>query len=97
MEKPNLNKTIFWDVDFDKIDYQDHKRFVIERVFERGDLPDITQCRRFYGDNTIIDILTSAKFLMEDTVRFFAGYFDVPKENFRCYIEKQLNHQHSIY
>jgi hypothetical protein len=97
MEKPILPKRIFWDVDFEKIDYDEKKRFVIERVFDRGDLPDITQVRRYYGDETIIEILTTAKYLFEETTIFCARYFDVPIENFRCYREKQLNLQPSFY
>ncbi len=95
--KPILPKRLFWDVEFEKIDYDEKKRFVIERVFDRGDLPDITQARRYYGDEAIIEILTTARFLFEETTRFCASYFDVPIENFRCYREKQLRHPHSLY
>ena len=97
MTKPVLAKRIFWDVVYENIDYDEKKRFVIERVFDRGDLPDITQARRYYGDETIIEILTTAKYLFEETIRFCAVYFDVPIENFKCYREKQLNFQHSLY
>jgi len=42
--KPIFERRIFWDVDFDKIDYDAKYRFVIERVFfERGDVEDIRQ------------------------------------------------------
>jgi len=44
--KPVFNKRIFWDVDFESIDYDAKANFVIERVFERGDVDDIRQCRR---------------------------------------------------
>ena len=39
--KPVFDKRIFWDVDFENLDYDKKARFVIERVFERGDVPDI--------------------------------------------------------
>lgn len=45
--KPTFNKTMFWDVDFEKLDYDRYANFVIERVFERGDIEDIRQCRRY--------------------------------------------------
>lgn len=48
--KPIFNKRIFWDVHFEEIDYDDKASFVICRVFERGDVEDIRQCRRYYGD-----------------------------------------------
>jgi hypothetical protein len=47
--KPVLNKRIFWDVVFENIDYDNKANFVIERVFERGDVDDIRNCRRYYG------------------------------------------------
>ncbi|HSK12358.1 MAG TPA: hypothetical protein VK907_04035 [Phnomibacter sp.] len=43
--KPVFHKRIFWDVDFDKIDYDLRANFVIERGFERGDVDDIRNCR----------------------------------------------------
>lgn len=34
--KPILNKALFWDTNYDNIDYKKHARFVIERVLTRG-------------------------------------------------------------
>lgn len=36
-----LKRRLFWDVDINGIDEQKHRRFIIQRVFERGDLEDI--------------------------------------------------------
>ena len=52
-KNPFFDKRIFWDVHFDKIDYDAKAAFVIERVFERGDVQDIRNCRRYYGDDKI--------------------------------------------
>jgi hypothetical protein len=41
--KPIFNKRIFRDVNFELIDYDAKANFVIERVFERGDVDDIRQ------------------------------------------------------
>ena len=43
---PVLNRRIFWDVNFDTLDHDLEASFVIDRVFERGDVPDIRACRR---------------------------------------------------
>ena len=53
--KPKFNKRIFWDVAFDKIDYDAKANFVIERVFERGDVSVIRNCRRYYLASAVID------------------------------------------
>ena len=66
--KPIFNKRIFWDVVFENIDYHAKANFVIERVFERGDVDDIRNCRRYYGDDKVKEALLNAKFLPEATM-----------------------------
>lgn len=96
-DKPILAKHIFWDTDFDKVNYEKSWKSVIERVFDRGDIEDIRQVRRFYGDDKVIEALTSAKYLFDETINFCSGIFDIPKEKFRCYILKQSNPIPSLY
>ena len=97
MQIPLLNKRIFWDTDFNKIDYSKSWQSVIERVFDRGDIEDIRQVRRYYGDDKVIEALITAKYLFDDTINFCAGLFDIPKEKFKCYILKQSNPTPSLY
>jgi hypothetical protein len=89
--KPIFNARIFWDVDFEKIDYDTHSGFVIERVFERGDVDDIRQCRRYYGDEKVSQVLLNAKFLPEHTLYFASAVINQPIETFRCYTQRLLN------
>ena len=89
--KPIFHKRIFWDVDFDKLDYDKKSTFVIERVFERGDVEDIRQCRRYYGDEMITDVLLNAKYLPLTSIYLASEVIDKPIEEFRCYKLRQLN------
>lgn len=88
---PILDKCIFWDVNFSNLDYDKKANFIIERVFERGDVEDIRQCRRHYGDEKVSDALLNAKFLMEHTMHLASAIIDKPITEFRCYKLKQLN------
>jgi hypothetical protein len=93
MEKVNpvFNKRIFWNVDFEKIDYDAKANFVIERVFERGDVPDIRNCRRCYGEEKIAQALLNAKFLPETTMYLASAVINKPITEFRCYTLRQSN------
>lgn len=95
--KPVFNKRIFWDVDFSKLDYDAKSSFIIERVFERGDVEDIRQCRRYYGDKKVSEVLLKAKYLSLPTIYLAAAVINRPLTDFRCYIPKQSNHQHLPY
>ena len=89
--KPKFHKRIFWDVDFEKMDYDLRANFIIERVFERGDVSDIRNCRRYYGDDKVREALLNAKFLSEVTMYLASGVIDRPIEEFRCYTLRQSN------
>lgn len=48
-----LSPSLFWDTTIDKIDWQRHKRAVIERVMAYGNAEEKDEIRRFYGDQQV--------------------------------------------
>ena len=90
-EYPVFERRIFWDVNFDNLDYDGKANFIIERVFDRGDVPDIRNCRRYYGDDKIREVLLNAKFLSKVSMYLAAAVIDRPITEFRCYKLRQLN------
>lgn len=90
-QKPVFDKRLFWDVVFENIDYDAKANFVIERVFERGDVQDIRNCRRYYGDEKVTAALLNAKFLPEITMYLASAVINRPLKDFRCYKLRQLN------
>ncbi|MEO8823564.1 MAG: hypothetical protein ABI366_08305 [Ginsengibacter sp.] len=89
--KPIFNKRIFWDVDFENLHYDTKANFIIERVFERGDVDDIRNCRRYYGDEKVTAALLNAKFLPETRMYLASAVINKPITEFRCYKLRQLN------
>ena len=94
---PALNKRIFWDINFEALDYEKKAAFVIERVFERGDVPDIRACRRYYGDEIIKAVLTNAKWLPLSTICLACALFSNELTDYKCYNTAQSNPAHWIY
>jgi len=88
---PIFQRRIFWDVDFDNLDHEGHANFIIERVFERGDVEDVRNCRRYYGDDVIKVALLNAKYLSDGTHQFVSAIFAIPLDQFRCFTTRQLN------
>jgi plasmid maintenance system antidote protein VapI len=48
-----LRNSLFWDTKFEKIDWVLHKRFVIERIIERGNDAEKDEIMRFYNLSTL--------------------------------------------
>jgi hypothetical protein len=96
-DKPFFNKRFFWDVDSEKMNYDVKASFIIERVFERGDVEDIRMCRRFYGDERISKALTNAKWLSLSTIYLATALFNNTLTDYKCYTQAQLNQIHFQY
>jgi uncharacterized protein DUF6922 len=96
-KQPQFNRRIFWDVNFDALDYDGKAAFIIERVFDRGDVPDIRACRRYYGDDQIKQVLTNAKWLSLQTIYLASAVLDNELTEYRCYNTAQSNPEHWRY
>ncbi len=46
---PDVRRILFWDTDFDKINWGYRKSFVISRILERGNEEEKAEIARFYG------------------------------------------------
>jgi antitoxin HigA-1 len=58
MEKPkNLRKSLFWDIDFSKINWEKQFKAVIERVYERGNELEKSEIVKFYGEQVVEETL----------------------------------------
>lgn len=59
-EHPDLSKlrpVLFWDTKIEMIDWKKQKNAVIKRVFERGNDNEKLEVTRFYGKETINEVL----------------------------------------
>jgi len=80
-----LRQSLFWDVDVNSIDLQKHKASIIERITMRGQLEEFQAMVKYYGKETVKNVLINARYLDKITLSFCSSFFDVPISKFRCY------------
>lgn len=83
--KPNISKTAFWDVNFDEIDFERNARDVINRVLMNGKLEDWKAINEFYGKEKVRQEIIEMRYLTDITLNFCSFYYQIPKEEYRCY------------
>ena len=57
---PNITlfrKALFWDTEIQKINWVQQKKAIIKRIFERGNEQEKSELKRFYGEQTIREIM----------------------------------------
>lgn len=88
MKKPNISKQAFWDVDFDKMDFQNKSNFIIGRIFEYGTLSDLKECLKFYGFEKCKNAILNAKFLKSNAINTASLIFNIPRTSIPCFNTK---------
>ena len=56
-----IRRGLFWDTDFDKINWQTQQQAVIKRVFERGNDEEKAEIKRFYGEAIVNQMIKKMK------------------------------------
>lgn len=80
----SLDKRLFWDVDIKDVDEERHKRFIIQRVLERGGLGDIRNTMKHYGLPVLTHEAQRIRSLDPVTLAFAVCLYQVPRETFQC-------------
>ena len=80
-----FSEHLFWDVDKATVDVQAHKKWLIARVVEYGEMKDWKTLLAVYSLPEIIKSAQTVRSLSAKTVAFLCVVGQVPKESFRCY------------
>jgi hypothetical protein len=73
LEKVNL----FWDTDPKSIDVETHKRFILERIFLRGDEQDFAWAKTMYTEDDFRDVIVNSRSLDVRSRNFWHNYFGI--------------------
>lgn len=95
--KPNLKKRLFWEYDYEHINWQKEAVGIIERVIERGMKEEWDELIRFYSSSRVIAVLKNdIKFLPDEVIKDACDYFQLKQDDLLCYTGKRLQMRHWI-
>jgi len=74
----------FWEIDPKKLDVSAYPRYVIERLLEYGDFPELRWLFRQFSREQIAEVLKHTRSLSLRSANFWANFLDIPKREVRC-------------
>ena len=89
-----LSPHLFWDTDYQKIDAEKNKKWIIHRVLDYGLLKDWKLIHNYYGLKEIANVVIQIKDLDLKTMTFISILAKIPKEEFLCYSIRQSTPTH---
>jgi hypothetical protein len=91
-DNPQISTHLLWDVDSKEIDWEAMKKFVVQRVIERGGMDDFYALFRLYGGfDAVRNIIKEIPVILSPRDEAFVRtVFNLKKEDLQCYKQKQL-------
>ena len=83
---PEELKKYFWDTEFEKLDIQKNKRYIISRLYCYGDLKALRWIRENYSDEDIEDVARNSRNLKPLVANYLKQQFSLKKEEMAYYI-----------
>ncbi|WP_211205259.1 DUF6922 domain-containing protein [Pseudothermotoga thermarum] len=75
---------LFWDTDFESLNHQKHKRYIIERILELGDEKAYRWMFKTYKSEEIIEAVKKSRNISRKTALMMCNFYDIPKEEVAC-------------
>jgi len=91
-----INRQLFWDVKFNKLDYKKDADFIISRVLSYGDIADYREIKRQYGLIKIKKVAKRANLASKKNLYFWSFILNLPLNSFQC-TKKLLTKKPSAY
>ena len=92
-----LTKAIFWDSDYDRIDFDKRARYVIGKVLNYGLLEDWNAICAYYGKERIKKEAVQIRDLDPKAMYFLNALYDIPLSAFKCYTWRLSTPAHWTY
>jgi len=83
-KRPEFLKKYFWDIDFDKINLESRKTYVLKRLLEYGDEDAVDWMWKNFKKRDIKDTLSNFRGYSQKSANFWALILNIKKENVKC-------------
>lgn len=87
---PNFLKQYFWDIDFDKLDVERHRFFVIKRILNYGDEKAIEWMNSHFDRDDQVRALCTTRDISLRSANFWAVILGISKKKVKCLQKRYL-------
>lgn len=92
-----LRKSLFWDTDYERLDWDKHAKYIIERVLHRGTWQEFKDMLAYYGREKITEVVKRLRYIDDRVMHFCKVYFNIALNEMRCHTIKQSKMTHWNY
>ncbi|MDP8274812.1 MAG: hypothetical protein RAO92_00265 [Candidatus Euphemobacter frigidus] len=94
---PKFLEKYFWDVEFEKIEFQKRRVFVLRRILEYGDEKAVAWMGKNFKRSEIKNVLSNFRGYSQKSANFWTLLLDVPREEVLCLKKRSSKEQKKIW
>ncbi len=83
--KTQFSKNLFWDININDLDMEQHAYYVVGRVLDYGKWDDWVLMKKYYGLDKIKKTALNIRSMFPKSLAFIATITHTPEIQFRCY------------
>ncbi|KUG22960.1 hypothetical protein ASZ90_007245 [hydrocarbon metagenome] len=87
---------LFWDVNLAQLDKNAHKRFIVKRILQFGDLDDLRWALTFYGYDGVRSIFLSSADQFDNKSRNFWRFYFHVHDGEECIKKQSMSEQNAF-
>ena len=88
-----IRNSLFWEYEIEKINWQQMRVIIVQRVVERGRINDFYAILNIYGLKGVKEAIKQIPYLNQKDLAFVCSVFEIKKEELKCYTKKPLKNQ----
>jgi len=87
---PDFLKKYFWDVEFQRLDFEKRRQFILKRILEYGNEQAVSWMLKNFKRSEIKNVLCNFRGFSQKSANFWSLILDVPKDKVLC-LKKALS------
>ena len=94
---PEFLKKYFWDTEFEDIDPEENKIYILKRILNHGDKQAVDWMLKKFKKSEIINVLSNFRGHSRKSANFWALLLDVPRKEVLCLKKRSPREQKKIW
>ncbi len=87
-KEKDLLKPIFWDIEIQNLDYENHKRYTIERILQYGLAEHINWMLKNFDKTDIIEAVKKSRTIDRRTANYWSIHLGINKDEIICFLNQ---------
>lgn len=96
-EEKDLLRPVFWEIDINNLDYENHKKYTIERILQYGRTEHVNWMLKTFCKDDIAEAVKESRTIDRKTANYWSIHLGINKNEILCFTKPQSVMSNSMF